>query len=156
MLRRRREGRTNYRKRLKLLLSRKTRCVVRLTSKHSIVQFVDYSESKDFVRTGATSKELVKFGWDKSTSNVTAAYLAGYLAGVKARKIGISEAILDSGFHNPNISERLKACVKGVIESGIFVPFDLKVDEERMKGAHINGTELFKTVKGKIGEVVKQ
>ena len=153
MLKRRREGKTNYRKRLKLLLSKRTRCVVRLTSKNSIVQFIDYSESKDFARTGATSKELVKFGWDKNTSNVTAAYLTGYLAGVKAKNIGISGAILDSGFHNPKINERLKACVKGVIESGVSIPFDLEVNEERIKGAHIDTTKLFETVQKRIGEV---
>lgn len=147
MLRRRREGRTDYGRRLKLLTSRKIRCVVRLTERNSIVQMVEYRETKDFVRTGATSRELTRFGWDRGTSSVPAAYLAGYLSGKKALAIEIREAILDFGFVNPRDNERVRACARGLIDSGIEIPFNLEVDEERIKGKHTSGEDLFNRVR---------
>lgn len=149
MLKRRREGRTDYRKRLKLLASRKPRCVVRLTSRHTIVQFVEYRDQKDFVLTGATSKELP--GWDRSTASVPAAYLTGYLAGKKARAMGIEDAIVDVGFVDPRANERMRCCIKGVIDSGVEMPFSLECDEDRMKGKHIDAEELFEKVLSAIG-----
>jgi large subunit ribosomal protein L18 len=146
MLKRRREGRTDYRKRLKLLSSGKVRCVIRLTSRHAIVQFVEYREQKDFVLTGATSKELS--GWNRSTASIPAAYLTGYLAGKKAKALGIDEAIVDAGFVDPRKNERLRCCIKGVIDSGVEMPFSLECNDDRIRGKHINTNveELFNNV----------
>ena len=47
--RRRREGKTDYRKRLKLLLSRKPRLVVRKSLNNIIAQIVEYDEKGDRV-----------------------------------------------------------------------------------------------------------
>jgi large subunit ribosomal protein L18 len=154
-LKRRREGRTDYRRRLRLLASGKVRCVVRLTSRHSIIQFVEYAEQKDHVLTGATSKELVPFGWSKGTASVTAAYLAGYLAGTKAKAMGIEESVADVGFVDPRSNERLRACIKGVIDSGVNVPFGLECDESRLRGEHIGAGELFDAVVNSIKGGVK-
>jgi len=58
--RRRREGKTDYRKRLRLLKSRKTRIVVRNSLKNICVQFVGYDEVGDKILASAISKELIK------------------------------------------------------------------------------------------------
>ena len=85
--RRRREGRTDYRKRLKLLKSRKTRLVVRKSLKNTLVLFIEYKEEGDNVIATATSKELTsKYNWKFSTSTTPAAYLTGLLAGKRAKE----------------------------------------------------------------------
>ena len=79
--RRRHEQRTDYKKRLRLLLSGKTRLVVRKTLKNYLVQFVDYESKGDKILVAANSIELKKFGWKLSTGNTSAAYLTGFLCG---------------------------------------------------------------------------
>ena len=60
--RRRREGKTDYRRRLALLKSRETRVVVRSTNSNIIVQFVDYTEQGDLVGATAQAGELPEMG----------------------------------------------------------------------------------------------
>jgi len=61
--RRRREGKTDYRKRLKLLRSRKVRMVVRKSIKNTQIQFVEYKEGGDniLVRGGSDISLLSNF-----------------------------------------------------------------------------------------------
>ena len=59
---RRREGKTDYRKRLKLLKSKKPRLVVRKSLKHVRAQIIKYSPKGDETLVSATSEELKKFG----------------------------------------------------------------------------------------------
>lgn len=60
--RRKREGRTDYKKRLKMLVSSIPRLVVRRTNKSIIVQVVEYSENGDKVIITANGSELKKHG----------------------------------------------------------------------------------------------
>lgn len=153
--RRRREGRTNYKKRLELLKSRKPRLVVRKTNAHMLVQVVSYTPDGDVVLAQATTKELVDSGWKAATSNLPAAYLAGYLAGVRAQKASISEAILDLGMQKAAHGGRLFAAVKGVLDAGVSVPVREEVlpSEERVLGAHIDEklSKTIEAVKKKVG-----
>jgi len=90
--RRRREGKTDYRKRLKLLRSKKVRMVVRKSIKNTQIQFVEYKEDGDNILISAKSDELIKkFNWKFSTSSTPAAYLTGVLAGKRAKDKGIDE-----------------------------------------------------------------
>ena len=83
--RRHREGRTDYRRRLRLLKSRKTRIVVRKSLNNIRVQFVEYSPEGDKISISVVSSELVKnYNWKYSVSTIPAAYLTGLLAGKKA------------------------------------------------------------------------
>ena len=92
--RRHREGRTDYRRRLRLLKSRKTRIVVRKSLKNIRVQFVEYSPEGDKISISVVSSELVKnYNWKYSVSTIPAAYLTGLLAGKKAMEKGIKEGI---------------------------------------------------------------
>lgn len=151
--RRRREGRTDYKKRLSLLKGRKTRVVIRKTNAHTKVQFVDYEPDGDVVRAAAETGHLE--GWKAGTSNLPAAYLAGYAAGVRAKKEGVSEAVLDFGMQKANAGGRLFAAAKGVMDAGIAVPVaeDALPSEERLLGAHIDESlaKSVEQVKKKIG-----
>ncbi|MEM3513967.1 MAG: hypothetical protein QW495_01365 [Candidatus Hadarchaeum sp.] len=56
--RRKREGRTDYRYRLKLLRSRKLRLVVRVSLRHISAQIMKFSPTGDLVLVSAHSKQL--------------------------------------------------------------------------------------------------
>lgn len=152
--RRRREGRTDYRTRLALIKSRKTRVVVRRGSRTITVQFVDFDEKGDIVRAAATSHDLEQHGWGKSTTATPAAYLTGLLAGSRAKAKGIGEAVLDLGRAQPVKGGRLFAALKGVLDAGVEVPHDTKVlpDPKRLQGEHLPDAPmaLFKKVQSAI------
>lgn len=120
--RRKREGKTNYRKRLKILLSRKMRLTVRKSLKHIYAQLIDYQEEGDQVKVSAASEELRKLGWKTNTGNIPAAYLVGYLLGRKAKKKQVEQAILDIGLQPSVKGSRVYAVAKGAIDAGLSVP----------------------------------
>ncbi|MEM3580675.1 MAG: 50S ribosomal protein L18 [Candidatus Bathyarchaeia archaeon] len=138
--RRRREGKTNYRKRKALILSRKPRLVVRGTLKNIIVQIVAAKPHGDEVLVSAHSRELLKnYGWKAPRGNLPAAYLTGLLCGLKAKVKGIKEAVLDIGLHSPTKGARVFAALKGVLDAGLSVPHGEEElpDEKRIQGMHI-------------------
>jgi len=138
--RRREQGKTNYHKRIKFLKSRQLRLVIRASNNHIRVQFIESKKGGDKVLISAFSKELSKkFEYNANTGNIPAAYLTGYLAGLRAKKAKLEEAILDLGiFYHKN---RVLAAFKGVLKAGINIPYreeffpeDLK---KRIEGSHI-------------------
>lgn len=137
--RRRREGKTNYYKRYVYVLSKATRLVVRITNKYVIVQIVKAEPKGDRTIAAVHSIELVKkYGWKGYPANTPAAYLVGYLLGLRAIKAGIKEAVLDIGLHTPTSGARVFIVAKGAIDAGLKVPLgDLKFDMDRIKGVHI-------------------
>lgn len=138
--RRRREGKTDYRLRRKLVLSGKPLLVVRKTNKNVIVQVVKPEVSGDRTLVASSSMELKhRFKWLGSGKNAPAAYLTGYLAGLKAVKLGIREAILHMGLHRPVKYSTIFAALKGFIEAGIKVPHAEEVlpDRARLMGEHV-------------------
>ena len=151
---RRLDGRTDYRRRLSLLLSHRPRAVVRKTLNNTIVQIVAYDRGGDRVVASAVSKELVKLGWTAGTGNTPAAYLTGYLAGKRAVKQGISEAVLDIGMQAPSRGGRVFASLRGLVDAGVQIPHapDVLPADDRIKGAHIS-TEVpkaFEVVRAKL------
>ncbi len=156
-MRRRREGKTNYRKRLALLKSGKPRAVVRKTLRYIIVQLAEYHEDGDKILLGVTSRKLKDYGWSGSFKNTPAAYLTGYLAGKLALKKGIKEAILDIGLQRPVKGSRVFAALKGMLDAGLEIPHGDGIfpSEERIKGLHISEDlgKLFDDVKAKMEEV---
>ncbi|MBI2135638.1 50S ribosomal protein L18 [Candidatus Woesearchaeota archaeon] len=137
--RRKRSGKTNYKKRLKLLFSLKPRLVVRKSLKSTMVQLVEYNADGDKILATACSKDLTKLGWKGNTSNLSSAYLTGLLLGQKAKKAKVTEAILDIGLNTPVKGSRLFASVKGVIDSGLKVPSGNEIfpSKDRIEGRHI-------------------
>ena len=138
--RRRREGKTNYRRRLRLILSGLPRLVARKTLKHMIVQVVEARVEGDHVLASAHTRQLVRdFGWKAPTGNTPAAYLAGLLCGFRALERGVEKAVLDVGLQKPSRGGRVMAVVKGCLDAGLEVPCDPEVlpDEDRISGVHI-------------------
>lgn len=139
--RRRREGKTDYRKRLKLLKSRKIRLVVRKSLKNTQIQFVEYKQTGDNIIATANSKELTnKYNWKFSTKTTPAAYLTGLLAGKRAKDKGIKECILDTGRYPPVTGGKIFASLKGVIDAGVNCPYNEEKipDEDRIMGKHLD------------------
>jgi large subunit ribosomal protein L18 len=148
--RRKREDKTNYKKRLKLLLGNKPRLVVRKALKNILVQLVEYSPQGDHILAVANSTELKKYGWTYNRGNLPSAYLTGVLLSKKALATKQKEGILDIGLQNPRSGTRLYAALKGVVDAGLNVPHDPACfpKEERIKGLHIANNPLLKE-KGK-------
>ena len=138
--RRRREFRTDYYARKKLLRSGELRAVVRRSNKNVTVQLIEFGMEGDNVRATATTRELRKMGWEYSCSSIPAAYLVGYLAGKRAKKEGIEYAVLDIGMQNPKRGGVLFATVKGMTDAGLEVPHseDVLPADDRVKGKHID------------------
>ena len=135
--RRRREGKTDYYKRYEMVKNRHIRVVVRRTNKYIIVQFVYPTPIGDYTLAAAHSRELVKyFGWRAGTKSTPAAYLTGFLAGLRASKLGITYAIPDIGLHRPVKYGRVFAAIKGVRDAGVTVPCDEEMlpPDERVRG----------------------
>lgn len=152
--RRRREGRTDYRVRAKLLRSGKPRVVVRKTLNQTIVQVVVADAKGDRVVVAAQSLELKEHGWTAGTGNLPAAYLTGFLAGKRASAGGVTEGILDIGVQRPSKGGRLFAALQGLLDSGVSVPHSPEVlpSKERIRGAHIGEAVAtqFDSVKSKL------
>lgn len=139
--RRRREGKTDYRRRLGLLKSGEARVVVRNSNSNVIVQFVNYNEAGDQVVASAEARELPKMGYPAAGSNTPSAYLAGRLAAVRAKEAGISTGVLDLGRAQPHKGGVVFSALKGVVDGGIKVPAgDVFPTEERLRAEHL-GTE---------------
>ena len=101
--RRRRENKTDYLKRLKLLKGEKPRVVFRKTNRYLIAQYVLSEEAQDKIIIGMDSRELNKYGWPKeaqgSLKSTTSAYLMGYLIGKRILKEKLENPVLDSGMN---------------------------------------------------------
>lgn len=137
--RRRREGKTDYRARYRMLLSQKIRAVVRKNLRNIIIQFVKAELKGDKTLLTTRSLELRKFGWNFSGGNIPAAYLTGYLAGLKALRVGINEAILDIGPQRSTRGGRLYAALKGMLDAGLDIPYNENIlpSLDRIQGQHI-------------------
>ena len=138
--RRRREGKTDYRSRRALVLSRTPRLVVRLSLKNASVQVTEAEAIGDKVVVSAHSRELSKtYGWLSSGGNIPAAYLTGLLCGFKAKANGVSKVFLDTGLHIPSKGTRVFAALKGFVDAGVEAPHseDILPDEDRISGKHI-------------------
>ncbi len=146
--RRRLQGKTNYKKRLKLLKSRKLRLVIRRTNKYIIMQIAQFTDKGDKILYYVNSRELAKYGWNLSFKNTPAAYLTGLLLGKKINK-KVKEAILDIGVQEKG--ERLFAALKGVVDSGLNIPHSNErfPDGERISGKHIE--QYFNKINDKSG-----
>jgi large subunit ribosomal protein L18 len=153
-----RMGKTDYRARKRLLISRKPRLVVRKSLKHTNVQMILPAKEGDKTIASANTIELTKYGYAGATGNVPSAYLAGLLLGYRAKKAGQTEAIFDLGLYQATRGGLLFAALKGAVDAGLEVPHNPEIfpSEERIMGRHIdkyrktNMSEQFEAVKKKI------
>jgi large subunit ribosomal protein L18 len=138
-MRRRREARTNYHQRLRLLKSGKPRLVARKSNRHIRAQLILTGPQGDETIASATSEDLAEYGWEAPTGNLPAAYLTGLLAGKRAVESGLEEAVLDIGLNTATPGNKVFAVQEGVIDAGLEVPHNDEVfaEWERTRGEHI-------------------
>ncbi len=161
--RRRREGKTNYKRRLGLLKSRKLRLIIRKFNKNIVIQLIEYHPEGDKTIASSHSRELIKYGWKYNKANIPASYLVGLLIGRKSKG---KEAIVDLGLQTPIKGGRLYAALKGAIDGGLVINIDKGIfpSQDRIEGKHIieyqkgkenmkNFEKDFKQIKEKITKV---
>jgi large subunit ribosomal protein L18 len=137
--RRKRQSRTNYKKRLALLKSGQGRLVIRRSLNTITTQIITYNPDGDKVVVSATSRELAKMGWKGHKANIPSAYLTGLLLGVKAKKAKVSKAVIDLGLQIPRQGGRLFAALKGAVDAGMDISHAAEAlpSDERVSGKHI-------------------
>lgn len=138
--RRKRDGKTDYRYRAKLLSSDKPRLAARISLKHVRAQIISPDSDGDRVIASAFSKELTKWDWKGYTSNVPAAYLVGLLCGYRGIDLGVEECVLDIDKFVPSRQAKIFAVLKGAIDAGLNISHEDEIlpTDERCRGEHIS------------------
>ncbi|MCK4647699.1 50S ribosomal protein L18 [Candidatus Pacearchaeota archaeon] len=140
--RRRRENKTDYKKRIKMLKGGIPRVIFRKSNRYVITQYVSSKQAQDKIEFGASSKDLLKYGWPKenqgSLKSIPASYLTGFLIGKKITKEA-GTPILDFGMQRVLHKTKTFAFLKGLVDAGVKVQHDEKFfpDENRIKGKHM-------------------
>ncbi len=149
--RRRREGRTNFAKRLALVKSGKPRMVVRRSNTGIVVQFIEFDPKGDRTLLTVNGRHLAKqYQW-QSKRNVWTAYLAGLMAGKLAHKKGVTDFVLDIGMYTPSKGSILFAALKGAADAGLKTPFDKeKVPESKIANPPEKIKAAFNSARSKI------
>ncbi|HJJ92280.1 MAG TPA: 50S ribosomal protein L18 [Methanocorpusculum sp.] len=137
--RRRREGKTDYYQRQRLIVSGRNRMVIRKTNRHITIQLIAAQMGGDYTLVHVNSQELVNYGYNGYLGNTPAAYLTGMLFAVRAKKAGYDDAIVDIGLQVASPGARVFAAVKGAIDAGFGVPVGANIlpDADRCSGSHI-------------------
>lgn len=149
--RRRREGRTDFAKRLALIKGGRTRMVVRKSNKSVLVQFINFAPDGDRTLLTVGSAYLAKHYKWPAKRNVWTAYLAGLAAGKLAKQKGVKEFVLDIGMHMPSKGSVVFAALKGAADSGLSVNFDKEmVPESKISNPPDKYKSAFNEAKGKI------
>lgn len=139
VMKRRRDGITNYHKRLKLLKSGVPRLVVRPSNKGITAQIVEYSGQGDLIKCTVNERTLKKLGLEVSGNTVPVSYLVGYAVGILSKKKGVEESILDTGRYNIVKGGRISAVLNGFVDAGAEIPHDDSIfpDKDRLNGKHL-------------------
>ena len=140
---RRRNGETDYRRRMKMLRGGSARAVVRVTNTQTICQLVSYQPTGDSIEVSVDGRTLVaKFGWpmDVSRKSTTASYISGFAMAKLAMAAGHNEAILDIGLAASTPGNRVFAALRGMVDAGLEIPHGEEVlpSDDRINGSHID------------------
>jgi len=147
--RRRREGKTDYYARKRLVTQAKNkynapkyRLVVRFTNRDIIVQIVYARLQGDFILTAARSKELPKYGINHGLTNWAAAYATGLLCARRAlHKLGLGDKY--QGVTEPNGTFKLTETID---EEDAPRPFKCYLDVGLKRTS--TGSRVFGAMKG--------
>lgn len=140
VFRRRREGKTDYRKRKGVILGKTPFVSVFVSGKYIYSQILKPSPAGDITVVSASSRDLVrKFGWKGSTKNIPGAYLTGYYLGHLAGKKNLKEAIVYSGVGRFVHGSRIASLINGARDAGLEIEVNEESlpAEERLTGKHI-------------------
>ena len=128
---RRRNGKTDYRRRMRMLRGGVPRAVVRLSNTQVTCQLVEFGMEGDRILASVNGKSLAKYGWPAGASrkSVPACYVAGH-----------GEAILDIGLAASSPGSRVFAALRGMVDAGLDIPHGEGVlpDDDRINGTHID------------------
>ena len=133
--RRKREGKTSYKKRLKYISSNKPRIVIRTSNNNIKIQAIKFGENGDITLSTTNSIDLRKLGWKGSTGNLQSAYLTGLLFGSRI-KSKLKEGVIDTGLKPVRKNTKMSATIKGIVDSGLDVPHSKEIfpSEEKLGG----------------------
>jgi large subunit ribosomal protein L18 len=149
--RRRREGKTNFAKRLALIKGGITRMVVRRSNRSIVVQFIDFDPKGDRTILTVTGMHLAKMYKWPSRRNVWTAYLAGLMAGRMAQKKGVKDFVLDMGMYVPSKGSVIFAAQKGAADAGLSTSLDReKVPETKLSEPPEKYKGMFEETKKKV------
>ena len=139
---RRRNGKTDYRRRLRMLRGGAPRAIVRVSNTQVVCQLAQFDPEGDRIVASFSGNNLAAYGWPvgASTKSVPARYVAGYALGKSALSAGHDSAILDIGLASSSPGNRIFAALKGMIDAGLDVPHGDGVlpSDDRVNGAHID------------------
>jgi len=147
--RRRREGKTDYYARKRLIVQAKNkynapkyRLVVRFTNRDIVVQIVYARLQGDFVLTAAQSRELPRYGIKHGLTNWAAAYATGLLCARRAlTKLGLADKY--QGVTDPDGTLKLTEVIDG---EDVPRPFKCYLDVGLKRTS--TGSRVFGAMKG--------
>ena len=156
--RRRKEKKTDYLVRLKLLKSGNNRLIFRKTNKYIISQYTESLEAQDKILIGLSSKKLVGYGWPEnlkgSLKSLPASYLTGYLMAKTIIEKKLETPIVDFGMNRTIHKSKLFAFLKGVNDGGLEIPCPEEAypSEERINKVKVNEdfTKILSLIKSNI------
>ena len=156
--RRRRENKTDYNIRMKLLKSDVPRIIFRKSNRYIIAQYVVSNEARDSIITGITSKILLKHGWPEdmegSLKSLPASYLTGFILGKNITEKKLETPIIDIGMIRNVGKNRVFSFIKGLIDAEVKIKCreESFPNEEKIKGKNLKRdfSVLFTKIKGKI------
>ena len=156
--RRRRENKTDYLKRQKLLKSEKPRLTFRKSNTSITAQYIESEEAKDKIVFGVNSKALLKYGWSKdfsgSLKSITACYLTGYLAAKKIQSQNLETPIVDTGMIRMIHKSKPYAFIKGLIDAGLEINCKVEAfpEQDRITGKNLKSdfSSNFEKIKSEI------
>jgi len=140
IFRRRREGKTDYRKRKGIILGKSPFVSIHISGKYIYSQILKPTPSGDMTLAAASSRDLVKkFGWKGSTKNLPGAYLTGYYLGHLAGERNVKNAIVYSGVGRFVHGSRIASVINGAKDAGLEIEVDEEIlpEESRLSGKHI-------------------
>jgi len=161
IVKRRKEFRTDYKKRKKFLKSERPRLVFRRTNRYFMVQYVVSKEAQDKIIFSITSKELLKHGWPKefegSLKSIPAAYLTGFLFGKEIRNKKLETPIVDFGMLRTQHKTKIYGFLKGLIDAEIEINCKEEAfpEEERIFGKNLKKdfSKNFEEIKLKLDKI---
>lgn len=139
IFRRRREGKTDYRKRRGMIVGRTPFLAVRISGRYVYAQILKPTPKGDITICSASSRDLAKYGWKGSAKNLSSAFLTGYHLGKVAKGNDVEDLVLYSGVGRFVHGSRIASVVKGAKEAGLDVSVgeDSLPDDKRIKGTHV-------------------
>lgn len=141
---RKKESKTDYKFRRRILSSKKLRLVIRRSLNNLNAQIIEFQPKGDKILVSCNTKELRELGWKSHLGNIPSAYLVGLLIASKAKHKKLNNLVFDIGLQPSIKNSALYAFLKGVLDNGLIIPHSKNIlpKEERISGKHISDYAL--------------